>query len=107
MADEGASTSSTEGPRWSFGGAKVPRAEIVFFTQALIIFIVIVSCIYNLSKGDGEDGTLWSTLLASCLGYMLPAPKIKKYVWEITCHPSTTILEKPGVSPDQELCSRL
>ena len=74
MSDDAASTSA----RWSFGKTKVPRSEIVFFSQTLIIFTVIVSCIYNLSKEDRVDETLWSTLLASCLGYMLPAPKIRK-----------------------------
>ena len=74
MADDTLSTSA----RWSIGSRKVPKGEIVFFSQALIIFTVIVSCIYNLSKPDRKDETLWSTLLASCLGYMLPAPTISK-----------------------------
>ena len=78
MADEEGSTSSGEPSRWSFGNTRVPKSEIVFFTQALIIFTVIIACIYNLSKVEREDETLWSTLLASCLGYMLPAPTISK-----------------------------
>lgn len=65
-------------PRWPIGKKSVPKSEIVFFTQALIIFSVIVSCIYNLSKPQRTDETLWSTLLASCLGYMLPAPSISR-----------------------------
>lgn len=76
MADEEGST-STSG-RWSFGKQKVPKSEIVFITQALVIFTVIIACIYNLSKTERPNETLWSTLLASCLGYMLPAPYIKK-----------------------------
>ena len=78
MANETESTSdwTADTPRWSFGKNKVPKAEIVFFTQALIIFTVIVFCIYNLSRPERKDETLWSTLLASCLGYMLPAPSI-------------------------------
>ena len=71
-----APTWSTDSPRWSFGKKQVPKAEIVFFTQALIVFTVIVSCIYNLSKAERTDETLWSTLLASCLGYMLPSPTL-------------------------------
>lgn len=78
MADTEGSTSSGEPSRWSFGKTKVPKSEIVFFTQALIILIVIVACICNLSKAECENETLWSTLLASCLGYMLPAPTISK-----------------------------
>lgn len=78
MADEIGSTSTGEGPRWTFGKTRVPKSEIVFFTQALIIFIVIIACIYNLTKGEHENDSLWTTLLASCLGYMLPSPTISK-----------------------------
>ena len=77
MEGEEAST-STASARWALGGTKVPKSEIVFFAQTLIIFTVIVACICNLSITERENETLWSTLLASCLGYMLPNPNLKK-----------------------------
>ena len=61
---------------WSMFGSRVPRSEIVFFTQVIIIYTVIVTSIYNLTTGH-KDGHLWTALLSSSLGYLLPNPKIK------------------------------
>lgn len=61
---------------WSFLGRRVPRSEIVFFCQIIIIYTVVVTSIYNLTQGH-KDGHLWTALLASSLGYILPNPKIK------------------------------
>ncbi len=48
----------------------------VFFTEALIVLIVVIASVYNLSKPDYDP--IWTTLLGSCLGYMLPNPKLEK-----------------------------
>jgi hypothetical protein len=61
---------------WSFLGKRVPRSEIVFFCQVIIIYTVILTSIYNLSRRH-EDGHLWTALLSSSLGYLLPNPTIK------------------------------
>ncbi len=61
---------------WLFWGKRVPRSEIVFLYQIVIIYTVIITSIYNLSSGS-EDGHLWTALLASSLGYVLPNPTIK------------------------------
>jgi len=61
---------------WSFFGKSVPRSEIVFFCQIVIIYTVVVTSIYNLTT-QHEDGHLWTALLASSLGYILPNPTIK------------------------------
>ena len=63
---------------WNVFGRRVPRSEIVFFAQILILYTVIVTSIYNLSRKDNEDKNLWTTLLSSSIGYLLPNPKIKK-----------------------------
>ena len=57
-------------------GIKTTRSHCVFACQIAIIYIVIVACIINLSLGNG-DSTLWTTLMSSSLGYVLPSPKLK------------------------------
>lgn len=63
--------------RWNVFGSALPKSEIVFFCQIGIIYIVIISCIVNLTRQNG-DSNLWSALLSGCLGYILPSPTIKK-----------------------------
>jgi hypothetical protein len=64
---------------WNVFGKLVPRLEIVFLTQMVIIYVVIVVALVNLSRnqGDGQAGKVWIALLSSCLGYMLPNPKLE------------------------------
>ena len=63
--------------QWRVGKRYIPKSEIVFFSQTIIIFTVIVACIFNLSRSDRKDENIWTTLLGSCLGYMLPNPSLK------------------------------
>jgi hypothetical protein len=58
----------------------LPRPEVVFICQMLIIYVVIGVSLFNLTRGgagDAHDGKLWVALLSSCLGYILPNPKIE------------------------------
>jgi hypothetical protein len=48
----------------------------LFLCQVLILYTVIVVSIYNLTV-KSENNTLWTALLSSCLGYLLPNPTIK------------------------------
>lgn len=66
---------SGKSERWNIFGQNYPRSEIVFFSQILIILVVISVSAYNLSVG-AKDKTLWTALLSSCLGYVLPNPTI-------------------------------
>ena len=61
---------------WTIFGRDIPRAEIVFFTQVIVLYTVICVSIYNLSAGKG-DSNLWTSLLSSSLGYLLPNPTLK------------------------------
>lgn len=61
---------------WTIFGRDIPKAEIVYFTQILILYTVIVVSIYNLSAEKG-DSNLWTALLSSSLGYILPNPTLK------------------------------
>ncbi len=63
--------------KWHLFGHGVPRSEIVFFSQIIILYIVICVSIFNLTRHK-EDVNLWISLLSSSLGYLLPHPNIKK-----------------------------
>ena len=66
----------TTAATWCFSGRRVPKGEIIYFSQIFVITIVIVTCIVNLSISKDHE-TLWTALLSSCLGYILPAPKLQ------------------------------
>jgi hypothetical protein len=57
-------------------GKETSKGHCVFTCQMVLIYIVIITCIINLSIENGESN-LWTALLSSCLGYILPAPSIK------------------------------
>ena len=65
------------GQHWPLFGTRVPKTEIVFFCQVIIIYTIIVWSFYNLTTKD-ENATLWTSLLSSCLGYLLPSPTLKR-----------------------------
>jgi hypothetical protein len=62
---------------WIVCGKSLPRSEIVFFSQVILIYVVCCICLANLTTGRG-DSNLWSALLSGCLGYLLPSPSIKQ-----------------------------
>lgn len=66
--------------QWILCGKQVPRGEVVFFSQIIIIYIVILSSLINLSFGIGNQ-SFFICLISSCLGYLLPAPNlpVKKF----------------------------
>ena len=72
MSDE---TNNGSNGRWPLFGYRLPRSEIVYFSQTALIFIVVITSIVNLSLGTGDD-KLWTSLLSSSLGYLLPNPKL-------------------------------
>ena len=54
-----------------------PKEEIAYLCQVILLYIVIITCIINLSIENGYSN-LWTALLSSSLGYMLPSPSFKK-----------------------------
>lgn len=58
-------------------GTKVPRSEVIFITQILLILIVTFFCIAKLSftKITCEESTVYIALLASCATYLIPPPQ--------------------------------
>jgi p-aminobenzoyl-glutamate transporter AbgT len=68
--------SSAGSEAWVFGGKTLPRSEIVFFCQMLILVIVILASVINLSLGAQSD--LWIVLLSTSIGAILPNPNLKR-----------------------------
>lgn len=48
---------------------------VTFYSQIFIVVIVVLACLINLSLKI-EPQTLWITLLTSCVGYILPNPRL-------------------------------
>ena len=67
----------SNGEKWHLLGTRVPQAEIVYFCQMIIVYVIIITSIVNLSLQNGSS-ELWISLLSSCIGYALPSPKLKK-----------------------------
>ena len=63
--------------QWKCFGKNIPKAEIIFFSQVMMIYIIILSCIFNLTYKSSYT-ELWVSLLSYCLGCLLPTPYITK-----------------------------
>ena len=68
--------SNTHSERWEVMGSKLPKLEIVYFCQMIVVYVIIVTSIVNLSLQKGKN-ELWITLLSSAIGYALPSPTLK------------------------------
>ena len=61
---------------WDFFGRRVPKTEIVFICQMLLVFVVVCVSLYNLTVENKPD-KLWVVLLSSSIGYALPNPTLR------------------------------
>ena len=73
---QNAEDSSSSSTPWHLFGTVCPKEEIVFLCQVLVLFAVILISIYNLTTGH-ENSNLWTALLSSSLGYLLPNPTLR------------------------------
>lgn len=64
---------------WQVMGKSIPKQEVVYFTQVLLIYIVVITCIVNLTL-QRDDGKIWISLLSGAIGYILPNPSIKPLI---------------------------
>ena len=67
--------STASGERWIVLGKHMPKSEIVFLCQTLVIFTVVISAIINISLGNSSE--TWLVLLSTSVGAVLPNPKLK------------------------------
>ena len=67
---------------WKFFNSWLPRSEVVYFTQILMILFLIVVYLTKLvlSQLYCEESTLWFSLLSCTVGYALPNPKIQNNI---------------------------
>ena len=72
--DDEIDAKTTDG--WHIFGRECPKEEIVFLCQVIMYTVIVVS-IYNLTVAH-DDSTLWTALLSSSLGYLLPNPSLKR-----------------------------
>ena len=70
------SASNNNNPQWHMFGRKIPKSEIVYFVQVILIYIVVITSIVNLTINK-DEGKLWTALLSSSFGYLLPNPNLK------------------------------
>ena len=55
----------------------VKKSDLILFTfQISLVFLICMCSLVNLTLGVGNQN-LWTALLTSCLGYIMPNPKIK------------------------------
>ena len=59
---------------WNVFGYIVPKSEVTFFCQFIIIFILIIYSLVSITIGHNIN--LWSSVLCTCLGILMPNPNI-------------------------------
>ena len=100
------STSSSNGYidnefNWVIFGRRVPKSAMVFFSQIILIYIVVITCIINLSMDNGNT-SLWITLLSASTGYLLPNPSLKRGPPH-ALHTSSSATVQPSSSAEHSL----
>ena len=59
--------------RPSVFGKNLPRTEVTYVTQIILIFIIVITCVVNLSL-QAPHHDLWVALLGSSIGVLIPTP---------------------------------
>ena len=74
---DAASSEKDDSTPWHMFGTVCPKEEIVFLCQVVVLYTVILISIYNLTTGHANSN-LWTALLSSSLGYLLPNPTLRR-----------------------------
>lgn len=72
-------TTGEERQSWKFcNSIRIPRSEVAFFSQIIIIFMIIVVSLYKLCYEElsCEEKPIWVSILSSAVGYLLPNPQL-------------------------------
>ena len=70
---------NSEKKSWKFcNNVTLPRSEVVFVAQMVVILILLTFCILKLSftKLSCEETSVWFSILSGFVGYVLPNPRI-------------------------------
>ena len=52
--------------------------DLEYLCQAVVLFAVVVSSIYNLTSVKDSNQPLWSSLLSVCVGLCVPGPALRR-----------------------------
>ena len=64
---------------WNIFGHKFPKNEIVFFCQIIICYIIIIiSLVCLVLDKPSYNDYLFTVLITTTLGYLLPNPQLNK-----------------------------
>ena len=66
--------------------------SITYYTQVAVILVVVIASIINL-RLNKEPQTLWVALLTSCVGYVLPNPRMGSDINNITMKESMMVTD--------------
>ena len=77
FSSEDSASNTNRTVTWKIFGSNIPRSQVVYICQMLVITTVIISCIVNLSLKNG-NAEMWVSFFGYAFGAMLPPPKIKK-----------------------------
>jgi hypothetical protein len=77
MTDEAdAQVSSTTSEHWTCCKTDdIPRDQIIYFAQIVLIYVVVITSLAALVYGAPNE-SVWLSLLSACIGYILPAPTL-------------------------------
>lgn len=63
--------------KWNVCCLSLDRECFVYFTQMLILATCIGVSLYKVSTTDNESNQIWISILSSCIGIIIPNPKLK------------------------------
>lgn len=68
--------SSNTGSKWKCCHHTVPRDEIQYFVQIILVYLIVIASMINLSL-DIPPKNLWISLASAGTAYILPQPVMK------------------------------
>jgi len=63
--------------RWEFCCSSVYKAEVVFLTQILFLFIIMIFSILQIVN-KASNVEIYFSLISSIIGILIPQPKMQK-----------------------------
>ena len=70
---------SSRNTYWKFcNRVTLPKSEVVFFTQMLVVITLMIISILKLTAFEQrcEETSVWISILSSLVGYILPNPRL-------------------------------
>jgi len=75
------------------------KKELIYCSQLIAVFVVVVIALFNLTFRDGDTDTcLWSSLISGSLGYLVPNPSVSR---NESILPDIAIEQLDGVLPGE------